>query len=466
MIEADKLLIGSEEWCAFPELGIPAIKARVDSGAKTSALHAVNLHTFKRGGETWVNFEVHPLQKNRRMLVRCEAKVVARRSVKSSSGASEKRTVIRTPLTLGAITFEAELTLTNRDSMGYRMLLGREAMVGRAVVDPAQDLLLGEINAADLARRYAHLQGPPAPGLHIALISQKSDDTNVARLIEAGEERGHRMTVIDPMHYCLRMDADTPEIHSDASGFMKKPDAVIARLTPQTLHHGATLLRQMQLLGVLCVNEANAICAASDPLQSLQLLLQQGLDTPITVFASGAVDIEDFTQLVGGPPLLVRLANANGEETVVRADSTAAAKGVIAAFKTLKVDVMVQEAVEEAGGRVLRLVVLDGRLLTAVELIDGDHRKGNDAESARVVRPSRDELRLALRAAAAQELLLAAVDVVQASRGPLVVSVDPMPDLDHLEQVSNRELASSVIAAIEKRLQWPLVTHATADVSI
>ena len=81
----DKLLIGSEEWCAFPSLGIPAIKARVDSGAKTSCVHAVNIQTFKRNGANWVSFEVHPVQDNRRVVARCEAPVVDRRTVRSSS---------------------------------------------------------------------------------------------------------------------------------------------------------------------------------------------------------------------------------------------------------------------------------------------------------------------------------------------------------------------------------------------
>jgi ribosomal protein S6--L-glutamate ligase len=122
----DKIIVGSEEWCSFPALGVPAIKARVDSGAKTSSIHAFNIQTFRREGILWVSFEVHPLQKNRRTVLRCERIVVDKRSVKSSSGLSETRYVISTLIKIESGTWEVELTLANRDSMGYRMLLGRE----------------------------------------------------------------------------------------------------------------------------------------------------------------------------------------------------------------------------------------------------------------------------------------------------------------------------------------------------
>ena len=132
-----KLIIGSEEWCAFPELGVPAIKARVDSGAKTSSIHAFNIQVFRREGVQWVSFEIHPIQNNRRTVIRCERPVIDKRNVKSSSGISETRYVISAAVKLGELVWDIELTLANRDSMGFRMLLGREAMVERIMVDPA-----------------------------------------------------------------------------------------------------------------------------------------------------------------------------------------------------------------------------------------------------------------------------------------------------------------------------------------
>ena len=151
----DLSIIGSEEWCEFGTLGIPAIKARVDSGAKTSSIQAANAKVFGRGGQEYVKFEINPLQDNRSINIQCEAKLVDRRTVKSSSGIAEERFVIKTPVTIGADTFDIELTLANRDTMEFRMLLGREALNGRYMVNPADSFLQKEFTEAEVSTKYA-----------------------------------------------------------------------------------------------------------------------------------------------------------------------------------------------------------------------------------------------------------------------------------------------------------------------
>ncbi|WP_297692574.1 RimK/LysX family protein [uncultured Eudoraea sp.] len=130
-------LIGSEEWCAFEQLNIPAIRARVDSGARTSSIQAKEIKLIKKNGEDWVSFTVCPLQKNTKVQVQCSAKVLGRRSIKGSFGISEDRLIIKTPITIGKDTFDVELSLANRNTMEFRMLLGREAMTNRFIINPA-----------------------------------------------------------------------------------------------------------------------------------------------------------------------------------------------------------------------------------------------------------------------------------------------------------------------------------------
>ncbi|MGB6150844.1 MAG: RimK/LysX family protein [Pricia sp.] len=154
----DKLkIVGSEEWCAFKKLGIPAIKARVDSGAKTSSIHAVNIEVFEKDGVDWVRFEVDPIQDDLSILIKCEAKLLRTKLIKSSMGASEERLMIRTPLTLGKDTFNIKLTLASRDTMNYRMLLGREALNRRYLINPAEHSLLDTFTEADVLKKYAGL---------------------------------------------------------------------------------------------------------------------------------------------------------------------------------------------------------------------------------------------------------------------------------------------------------------------
>jgi len=136
-------LIGWREWLALPELGILRIKAKIDTGARTSALHAFYVDPFHRGKTLWVRFGMHPLQHCTEEVIDCEAPVKDRRVVADSGGHRQRRYVIETPLCLGDQVFPAEITLTNRDSMLFRMLVGRTALTGRFLVDAQQSFLFG-----------------------------------------------------------------------------------------------------------------------------------------------------------------------------------------------------------------------------------------------------------------------------------------------------------------------------------
>jgi hypothetical protein len=140
----EKITIGWREWVAMPELGLGAIKAKVDTGARTSAIHAFSVEPFEQDGESLVRFKVHPLQKREDIEVECVAKVVDQRVVTDSGGHAEQRYVIEAPLRLADQHWPVEITLTNRDTMGFRMLLGRTAIRGRFVVDPARSYIVSK----------------------------------------------------------------------------------------------------------------------------------------------------------------------------------------------------------------------------------------------------------------------------------------------------------------------------------
>ena len=137
-------MIGWEEWCALPELGLPAVRVKVDTGAKTSALHAYDIEPFEKDGAPYVRFKVQPLRKNEDIEIACVAPVCERRKVRSSNGRAEERFVIRTKMEMGDRCVAAELTLTARHKMSFRMLLGREALRAASLtIDPAASFLLG-----------------------------------------------------------------------------------------------------------------------------------------------------------------------------------------------------------------------------------------------------------------------------------------------------------------------------------
>ncbi len=138
-------VIGWREWVGLPQLGITSIKVKVDSGARSSSLHAFDLHLFSREGSDWVRFSVHPIQRSSKHAVVAEAEVLEFRSVRSSSGIARMRPVIVTDVELLGMTWPVELTLASRDEMGFRMLLGREAFRGRFLVDAGKSYYGGRI---------------------------------------------------------------------------------------------------------------------------------------------------------------------------------------------------------------------------------------------------------------------------------------------------------------------------------
>ncbi len=146
-------VIGWREWVALPELGIRAVKAKIDTGARSSSLHAVDVETFRRRGRTWVRFQVHPHQRSTRRTVTAEARVLEFRTVRSSSGHVAQRPVIVTEIAILDQRWPIEITLANRDEMGFRMLLGREAVRRRFVVDAGRSYLGGQRAARAATRR-------------------------------------------------------------------------------------------------------------------------------------------------------------------------------------------------------------------------------------------------------------------------------------------------------------------------
>jgi hypothetical protein len=139
-----KPAVGWREWAALPELGIPAIKVKVDTGARSSALHAFDIERHDDAQGAWVEFAVHPIQRDRATTVRARARLLEERWVRSSSGRRTFRPVISTLVVLGEWSWPIELTLVRRDLMGFRMLLGREAVRRRLQVDPGRSFLAGQ----------------------------------------------------------------------------------------------------------------------------------------------------------------------------------------------------------------------------------------------------------------------------------------------------------------------------------
>ena len=450
------LIIGAEEWLSLPELNIPAVLARVDSGAKTSAIHAFNIHEFKKHNENWVRFEIHPLQFNRKTTIQCEARVVDTRIIKSSSGIGEQRFVIKTTVKLGEELREIEVSLTNRDSMGYRMLLGREAMQSNILVNPSKSCCLETYTDEQIHELYKESDSSHK-GLKIGVLASNPDLYSNQRLIESGEERGHSMYFLDIQQCYMKLDTMFPEIRYRGGKLLNDLDAIIPRIRPSQTFYGCALLRQFESIGIYCQNNASSIQQSRDKLYSSQLFTRFGLQIPITGFAQSPLDTKDVINMVNGAPVIVKLLEGAQGKGVVLAETSKAAESVINAFKSLKAQILVQEFIKEAGGKDIRCFVIDGKVVAAIErqAVKGEFRSNlHQGGQAFPVKITSEERKLAVKAAKVLNLQVAGVDIIRSNKGPLLMEVNSSPGLEGIESVSQKNIAGEMIKSIEKTLKW------------
>lgn len=390
------------------------------------------------------------------MVVRHEEPVLEQRGVRNTSGISETRYVIREELVLGEQRWPIELTLTNRDAMGYRMLLGREAMVGLVLVDPEGSHQLGDVEPAQLEAMYAALR-TERTGLRIALLASDPELYSNRRLLEAGEERGHRMEFLNVKQCYMRLDPQNPEMHYRGSNVLERIDAVIPRIRPSVTFYGCAITRQFEAMGIRVLNAAEPIKRSRDKLLASQLFVRHGLSMPVTGFASSPLDTKDLIKMVGGAPLILKLLEGAQGRGVVLAETQKAAESVINAMKSLNANLLVQEFIKEAGGKDLRCFVIGNKVVSAIERTAavGDFRSNiHQGGSAQAVRIRPEERKLAVAATRALGLDVAGVDIIRSERGPLLLEVNSSPGLEGIETATGKDLAGQMIQEVERKLGW------------
>lgn len=452
----DLKIIGSEEWCSFETLGVPAIKARVDSGAKTSSIQANAIKTFFKENDEWVRFEVNPLQVNRSISIPCEAKVHSKRSVKSSMGISEDRIVIKAPITFGEDVFEIELTLASRDSMEFRMLLGREALQNRYLVNPSATYLVSEILEEDLENMYTMVHSEKKR-LKIALLASNPNLFSNKRLMEAGRLRGHEMVFLNVEQAYMKFDAREPQIRYRGGNVVDEFDAIIPRIKPSVTFYACALIRQFDAMGTYCLNAADAITQSRDKLQATQLFAKNDIHIPITGFANSPLDTKDLIKMVNGAPLIIKLLESTQGKGVVLAETSKAAESVINAFKSVKTNILVQEFIKEANGQDIRCFVVNGKVVASMQrqAAKGEFRANiHQGGSASKIKVTLEERKLAVKAAKILGLPVAGVDIIRSNKGPLLLEVNSSPGLEGIEAATGLDIANIMIEAIEKKLKF------------
>lgn len=288
--------------------------------------------------------------------------------------------------------------------------------------------------------------------MKIAILSRDPSLYSTQRLVQAVRARGHEARVIDVLRCYMSISPHTPSIHykGDAlSGF----DAVIPRIGASVTFYGNAVLRQFEMMGVYPLNESVAIARARDKLRSLQLLARKGIALPITGFAHAPDDIEDLIKMVGGAPLVIKLLGGAQGIGVVLAENENAAKSVIEAFMGLKVNILVQEYIQEARGADIRCFVIGDKVVASMkrqakpgEFRSNLHRGG----TASPIRITPEERSTAVRAARIIGLNVAGVDILRSNHGPVVMEVNSTPGLEGIEGATDTDIAGLIVDFVEK----------------
>ena len=288
--------------------------------------------------------------------------------------------------------------------------------------------------------------------MNIGILSTNRSLYSTRRLVEAGEERGHAMRVINHKRCYMNITSHNPSVHLKGES-IEGLDAVIPRIGASVSFYGTSVLRQFEMMGVYSVNESVAISRSRDKLRASQLLSRKGIGLPVTGFANSPDDTQDLLKIAGGAPVVIKLLEGTQGVGVVLAETRKAAESVIEAFRGLRANFIVQEYIAEAGGSDIRCLVVGDRVVAAMK------RQGREGEfrsnlhrggTASLIKITPEERSTAVRSAKVMGLNVAGVDLLRSNHGPVVMEVNSSPGLEGIETATNKDVAGLIIQFIEK----------------
>ena len=442
--------VGWEEWVSLPELNLPALVVKSDTGADLSALHAFNIQTFGKEDNLMVRFGINPIDNDERFSIFCSARVIDQKNITSSNGISELRYVIETEIIIGDVKKKIPVTLTNRENMKYKMIIGRSALDGFKI--SADKSFLQTTLNYDLYKKVKNYNHRRA--LRIGILSLEPNNYSNLKIIAAAENNGHHCEILNTKRCYLNIESDNPEVHYDGS-VLPHYDVIIPRIGPSITKYGMAVVRQFEAMGTFCLNSSASIGTSRDKLAAHQALAFNRISMPDTAFANSPRDTQNIIDLTSGGPLVVKLLESSQGRGVVLAETKKAASSVISAFQKLNAAFIVQDFVKGANGSDIRLFVISGKVVASMmrSASDDDFRSNLHAGGkASKVKITQEERKIAKEATKAMGLNIAGVDILRSTGGPKVLEVNSSPGLQGIETINNINVASLIIDYIEKRL--------------
>ncbi|OGO94075.1 MAG: ribosomal protein S6 modification protein [Coxiella sp. RIFCSPHIGHO2_12_FULL_44_14] len=288
--------------------------------------------------------------------------------------------------------------------------------------------------------------------MKIAILSRNPKLYSTQRLKIAAEQRGHEVSIIDILKCYMNITSFNPSIHYKGEQ-LPLFDAIIPRIGAKYTFYGGAVVRHFETMGTFSLNPSIAITRSRDKLRCLQLLARKGIGLPITGVAHKTSEINDLIELVGGPPVVIKVIEGTQGVGVVLAETRKAAESVIQAFFGVKANIIVQEYIQEARGTDIRCFVVGQKVVAAMQRTapPGEFRSNiHLGGSANLVKITKEERETALHAVKVLGLNVAGVDLLRSDRGPLVMEVNSSPGLEGIETVTKKDIATLIIEYVEK----------------
>jgi len=291
--------------------------------------------------------------------------------------------------------------------------------------------------------------------LNILILSRNKQLYSTQRLAEAISEKGYHPLILDHLKCDIVIEQDRPAIYYNGE-LSKNVAAVIPRIGASVTFYGASVVRQFEMMNIPTVTESQALVRSRDKLRSLQILARSNVGMPKTVFTNYSKEVDMIIDSVGGAPLIVKLLEGTQGYGVVLAPTRKAAESIIEAFHSMKARVIVQEFIEEAKGADVRVFVVDNKVVGAMKRQgkEGEFRSNlHQGGTGKIIKLTKEERNIALTAARSMNLSIAGVDLLQSSRGPLVLEVNSSPGLEGIEKATGKDIASKIVEYAEKLIQ-------------
>lgn len=293
--------------------------------------------------------------------------------------------------------------------------------------------------------------------MKIAILSRSPQIYSTRRLVEAAEKAGHDVQIIDHTKCHLIMEKGRPAIRINGEE-IHDIDVIIPRIGASVTTYGSAVIRHFDLMGVASILTSTALIRSRDKLRSLQILSKSGVGIPKSVFARHpkADEVKDLIKEVGGTPVILKLLEGTHGTGVIKADSVSSAKSAVEAFSGIKKDLIVQEFIQEAGGKDIRAFVVDGVVVGAMERTgQADEFRSNlhKGGTAKPIEIDKKIVSAALEATKLMGLTVAGVDLLLSSRGPLVIEVNSSPGLQGIENATKLDIAGKIIDAACRKVE-------------